>query len=164
MACPNADADRQFAWVDVSAGGVTDMGKGLSLVAEQLKMPPMTDRALPPVLVLITDGYPTDDFKSGLNKLMKQPWGQKAVRLAIGIGDDAGFDVLDKFIGHGEIKALRADNAATLVKFIKWASTAVVQAASSPVSQPKVDMDKPQPGPQIPKAPEPQSAGDADVW
>src|ERR1700721_985529 len=31
-----------FKWSDVSAGGVTDMGKALSLVAEQLKMPPMT--------------------------------------------------------------------------------------------------------------------------
>src|SRR2546423_14562364 len=39
----------EFRWTDIRAGGVTDMGKALTLVAEQLKMPPMTERALPPV-------------------------------------------------------------------------------------------------------------------
>src|SRR5687768_8110170 len=51
-ATPVAD----FKWRDLGAGGTTDMGKALTLVAGQLKIPPMTDRALPPVLVLISDG------------------------------------------------------------------------------------------------------------
>src|SRR5580692_6471392 len=34
-----------FQWTDVHASGVTDMGKALALVAEQLKIPPMSDRA-----------------------------------------------------------------------------------------------------------------------
>jgi uncharacterized protein YegL len=72
-----------FKWFDLDADGVTDMGKALSMVADELKIPPMTDRALPPVLVLISDGQPTDDFDSGLKKLMDQPWGKKAVRIAI---------------------------------------------------------------------------------
>jgi uncharacterized protein YegL len=36
-----------FKWEDLEAGGVTSMGKALGMVAEQLKMPPMSDRALP---------------------------------------------------------------------------------------------------------------------
>jgi len=47
-------AVEDFKWEDLQADGVTDMGKALSMVAEQLKIPPMTDRALPPVLVLIS--------------------------------------------------------------------------------------------------------------
>ena len=78
-----------FAWNDLPAEGETDMGKALSLVAEQLKMPPMSERALPPVLVLISDGQPTDDFDKGLKDLLDQPWGKKAVRIAISIGQDA---------------------------------------------------------------------------
>src|SRR5262245_51236687 len=39
-----------FQWTDLSADGVTDMGKALAMVAEQLKSPPMTAHALPPVL------------------------------------------------------------------------------------------------------------------
>jgi isoleucyl-tRNA synthetase len=60
----------------------------LGVVAEQLKMPPMSDRALPPVLVLVSDGQPTDNFDSGLKQLMEQPWGKKAVRIAPGHGEE----------------------------------------------------------------------------
>ncbi len=124
-----------FKWEDLKADGVTDMGKALSMVAEQLKIPPMTDRALPPVLVLISDGQPTDSFEKGLAELMDQPWGKKAVRIAIAIGSDADYDVLQKFIGHVEIKPLQANNPESLVNYIKWVSTAVLKSASSPASQ-----------------------------
>ena len=123
-----------FAWQDLAADGETDMGKALALVAEQLKMPPMSERALPPVLVMISDGQPTDDFESGLRALMEQPWGKKAVRIAIAIGQDADNDVLQKFIGHSEIKPLAANSPEALVKHIKWASTAVLKSASSPAA------------------------------
>lgn len=124
-----------FGWQDLPADGETDMGKALSLVAEQLKMPPMSDRALPPVLVLISDGQPTDDFDAGLKALMEQPWGKKAVRIAISIGQDADPEVLQKFIGHSEMKPLAANSPEALVKHIKWASTAVLKSASSPAAQ-----------------------------
>lgn len=125
----------QFQWSDLSAEGVTDMGKALSMVAEQLKIPPMTDRALPPVLVLISDGQPTDDFSKGLKDLMEQPWGKKAVRIAIAIGTDADYDVLQKFIGNVELKPLQANNPEALVRHIRWVSTAVLKSASAPASQ-----------------------------
>ena len=58
-----------FEWKDLSAGGQTDMGQALTLVADVLKTPPMPERALPPVLVLVSDGDPTDDFDGGLRTL-----------------------------------------------------------------------------------------------
>lgn len=131
-----------FAWADLTAEGETDMGKALQLVAEQLKMPPMSERALPPVLVLVSDGQPTDDFESGLRALMDQPWGKKAVRIAIAIGRDADPDVLQRFIGNTELKPLAANSPEALVKHIKWASTAVLKSASSPAS----GADAPLPG------------------
>jgi len=125
-----------FTWTDLSAGGVTDMGRALSMVAEQLKIPPMSDRALPPVLVLISDGQPTDDFGAGLSALMDLPWGKKSVRIAIAIGEAEGADeVWQRFIGNSEIPPLRANNSEQLVNYIKWVSTAVLKSASSPASQ-----------------------------
>ena len=124
-----------FKWDDLEAGGVTSMGRALTLVADQLKIPPMTDRALPPVLVLISDGQPTDDFTSGLQALMNEPWGRKAVRIAIAIGEDADQDVLKKFIGNPELRPLQANNPEALTKYIRWVSTAVLKSASSPASQ-----------------------------
>jgi uncharacterized protein YegL len=147
------------AWQDLQAGGVTAMGEALELLAEQLQSPPMEERALPPVLVLISDGQPTDDFETGLRSLMRQPWAQKAVRLAIALGHDADLEVLQHFLGPdpaahlppGEVpggsgemprgqsksarRPLQASNATALAQYIQWASTAVVGAASMPASQ-----------------------------
>lgn len=125
----------QFSWVDLEVDGVTDMGKALQLVAEQLDPAVMPQRALPPVLVLISDGHPTDDFSAGLRDLMAQPWGKKAVRIAIAIGEDAEKSVLQRFIGSPELEPLQANNSESLVRFIKWVSTAVLKSASSPASQ-----------------------------
>lgn len=117
------------------SGGNTNLGMALHLLSEHLKIPPMPSHALPPVVVLISDGQPTDDFEAGLAALMAQPWGKKTVRIAIGIGQDADYGVLQKFIGHTELRPLRADNPETLVHYIRWASTVVLQAASAPRSQ-----------------------------
>jgi uncharacterized protein YegL len=151
-----------FTWTDLAAGGVTCMGTALSLVAEQLKMPPMEQRALPPALVLVSDGQPTDDFAGGLSALMNQPWGKKAVRLAIAIGGDADLDILQQFIGNPEIRPLTAKNPGDLVKFIRWASTVAIKQASSPLT----GQDQPMgaAGGAIPVAADmPASSGDA-VW
>ena len=129
-----------FKWTDLSIEGLTEMGKALRTVAEQLEIGKMGERALPPVLVLISDGQPTDDFYGGLKALMDTPWGKKAVRISIAIGKDADMEVLQEFIGHPEIQPLLANNAEQLVRFIRWVSTAVLKAASSPASQAKGEL------------------------
>jgi len=138
------------------------MGKAFMMLADQLRIPPMPERALPPVLVLISDGQPTDDFGSGLKALMEQRWGQKAVRLAIAIGHDANLDVLQKFIGHAEIKPLQANNADSLAKYIRWATTAVTNSIVNPPSQ--TDRPDPKIGPLPYPPPPPDDPFKVDVW
>lgn len=155
----------ELQWEDLRAGGVTALGEALELVAAVLRSPPMEQRALPPVLVLISDGQPTDDFEVGLAALMAEPWARRAVRLAIAMGHDADGEVLQRFIGPqaavgsaggalpaGEVpgasgemprhgpgrsarRPLQAADATTLARYIQWASTAVVGAASSSASR-----------------------------
>ena len=124
-----------FRWSDLKAEGMTDMGKAISIVAEQLKIPPMSERALPPILVLVSDGQPTDDYSAAVQELLKLPWGKRAVRIAVAIGEDADQDALRIFVANPEIPVLRANNSETLVNYVKWASTAVLKAASAPASQ-----------------------------
>lgn len=128
-----------FAWEDLEAGGVTDLGKAFELLAAQLTIPPMSDRALPPVIVLLSDGQPTDDYKKSLNKLLHLPWGKKAVRIAISIGQDADDNVLQEFTGNREL-VLQANTATMLTKMIKWAST-VASVVSTPASKPQINDD-----------------------
>jgi len=127
---PTATAIEDFDWSDLTAGGTTAMGKALELVAGELKQFPTDTKRLPPVLVLLTDGQPTDDFKKGLDELLATPWGKKAVRIAIAIGKDVDLNVLEQFTGNAEL-VLEAKNPQLLVKFIKWAST-VVKNVSAP--------------------------------
>ena len=127
----------KYTWTDLSADGMTDMGAAFELLARQLTIPPMSDRALPPVIVLLSDGGATDNYQSALENLLKLPWGKKSVRIAIAIGDDADEDMLREFTGNSEL-ILHAHNADQLVKAIKWASTAV-SAVSAPASQPNVE-------------------------
>ena len=153
-----------FTWNDLEADGVTDLGKAFELLAEELDISKMGERALPPVLVLVSDGQPTDDHGSALDRLMKLPWGKKAVRIAIAIGGDADHDVLQQFIGNTELKPLQANNAEQLVKYIKWASTAVLKSASAPASQTQTTTS---PSGNVPIPPPPDSSthdSADDVW
>ena len=123
-----------YGWEDMDANGLTELGKAFDLLAAQLSIPPMPERALPPVIVLHSDGQPTDDYKRSLEKLKKLPWFRKAVKIAISIGQDADDDVLVEFCGNNEL-VLQANNAATLAKMIKWAST-TASMVSAPSSKP----------------------------
>lgn len=163
-----------FTWEDLDAGGVTDLGKAFDMLAAQLTIPPMTDRALPPVIVLLSDGQPTDDFKKSLDKLLHLPWGKKAVRIAISIGQDADDDVLTAFTGNREL-VLQANNPQALVKMIKWASTAA-SMVSAPASRIQDETAPSLAGNTEPSAtnaplvldmnniPDPSDVGADDVW
>lgn len=124
-----------FAWEDLEADGITDMGKGFEMIAAQLEMPPMPARSLPPVIVLLSDGMPTDDWKRPLEKLLKMPWGKKAVKVAIAIGKNVDRTVLEAFTGNSET-VLDAGNPETLTHFIKWAST-IASTVSAPTTKPE---------------------------
>lgn len=66
-----------YGWEDMDANGLTELGKALDLLAAQLGMPPMPERALPPVIVLLSDGQPTDDYKQSMDNLKRLPWFRK---------------------------------------------------------------------------------------
>lgn len=173
-----------YTWEDLDANGVTDLGKALELVAAQLAIPPMPARALPPVLVLLSDGQPTDNYKKGLDTLQKMPWFRKAVKIAISIGQDADDDVLIEFTGNREL-VLQANNAESLAKMIKWASTTasmVSAPASRPIQAPDAKTANVPSGNSLPaddpfakpkdvpvvidmsKIPDPSEIGAGDVW
>ncbi|MGN0608544.1 MAG: VWA domain-containing protein [Oscillospiraceae bacterium] len=164
----------EYVWEDLDAGGVTDLGKAFDLLAAQLDIKQMGDRALPPVIVLLSDGQPTDDYKKSLEKLQKLPWVRKAVKIAISIGQDADDDVLIEFTGNTEL-VLQANNSKMLAKMIKWASTAV-SAVSSGVSNTSESDSNNTPDNSIPSGgngplildmdniPEPGDIDSGDVW
>ena len=125
----------KFSWPDLRAGGSRDMGRALKMVGDALKIPPMPDHAVLPVLVLIADGQPTDDFSSGLKALREPHWANAAVRVAIAMGQDADVEKLQEFMGHRDLKPLQANNPESLAAKLKWTATYLLKVAASPASQ-----------------------------
>jgi uncharacterized protein YegL len=126
----------EFRWQDIEAGGATALGEALTMVGDALQPPLMTDRALPPVLALVTDGLPTDDFQAGLNHLLSKPWGRQSLRVVVAIGEDSASaeaqEIFRAFMGNDALKPFRANNPEALAEQIRWVSTAVLQSISSP--------------------------------
>eukprot|EP01037_Dinobryon_pediforme_P014605 gene14605-14729_t len=120
-----------FEWHDLQAGGETDLGAALTLLASCLNEEFMAGPQLQPVIVLVSDGLPTDDVDNGVNRLTAAYFGAKAIRLAIAIGPDADLPSLQNFIGVSGIRPLQANNAETLVNHIKWAASGPIKAASA---------------------------------
>ncbi len=121
-----------FSWSDLQAGGTTDLGTALKLLAAELDSLEAVERFLPPVIILISDGQPTDDYESGLRALDQTALGARAVRLAIAIGRDADREILERFINNRSIPILEANTPEALVRQIRWASTIGLSSSSSP--------------------------------
>lgn len=139
---------REVSWTPVAAGGFTDLGAALVEVSTVLTVPPMDARAFPPVLVVISDGRPTDAFEEGLATLLAQPWGRRAVRLAIAIGSDADLEVLQEFIHDPALRPFSAGDPEQLAYLVRFVSTAASQLASTPAGEPA---DRRIPEPVLPK-------------
>ena len=121
----------EFVWKDLEANGLSNLGLAFTELANILDEENMPERGLPPVLVLITDGLSTDDYKKGLDLVMSKSWGKKAVRLAFSLDSDIEIEVLEDFINNKKIKPIKVENATQLIKYIKFVSTVVLSNVSS---------------------------------
>lgn len=135
----------QFKWQDMTAdGGTTSTAQAINLLTQALDVNSIGTRNVPPVCILISDGFSTDPegaYQQALDALNASPWGAKAVRISIGIGDqqnDYDKDELDAFISpylrqESNLETLNADTPAKLVQYIKLVS--VVASLSSSKSK-----------------------------
>jgi uncharacterized protein YegL len=126
-----------FKWVDLVADGETDLGQAFALLSSELQAMPQEARMLPPQVILVSDGKPTDDWRGGLQALMEVPWGKRSIRQAIAIGQDADQETLRKFIDNNERPVMRADNAEQLVRYFRYVSTAVAATPAGKEPPPK---------------------------
>jgi uncharacterized protein YegL len=137
-----------FFWPELNAGGVTSTAQAINLLIDRLDIEKMGRRAFPPVYILLSDGYCTDTdekYDAAINKLNSIPWGRKAVRLVIAIGNEGDYDEdqLLKFTNHKEDAGiLKASNPERLVGYIKWASTTASLGSIHSLSNPADDINK----------------------
>ena len=102
---PKPIAAESFTWQELQADGVTDMGMAFEELDKKLSRHEFLTApsgSVAPVLFLMSDGEPTDDYFSGLSKLRDNNWYKHAIRVALAVGDDANKDVLKEFTGNIE--------------------------------------------------------------
>ena len=125
-------------WSDMKADlGGTYLGKAIEEIVPLTKLEALGKRNVPPVMILLSDGYTHDsaDFNLALEKLNKTPWGCKALRFSIGIGDDFDKNDLDQFVSpylrdECGIQTLEAKSINDIATYIKTTSTVAVTASS----------------------------------
>ena len=95
-------AIEDFEWSRLSASGVTSMGeafKELSLRMSRNSFLNSPSLSFAPVIFLMTDGYPSDDYKEGLKVLSANSWYKFGLKAALGIGNEANDEMLAEFTG-----------------------------------------------------------------
>ena len=125
---PPATPIEDLQWTDITAIGPTAMGAALRLAANELETPPIPRQALRPVLILVTDGGSTDDYRTGLDAINSTPWGKRALRLAIAIGPDASREILEKFVADPESDLIQARSPREIREAIRSACALVIEA------------------------------------
>lgn len=122
----------EFKWQDREAGGLTDLGEACIELGRKLSRDAFmkTDTgAFAPVLILLTDGEPTDDFQGGLKKLKENKWYKAAIKIAIAIGNDANKEIIKDFTGNMEA-VFTVHNLQALKKLIRTVSVTASQIGS----------------------------------
>lgn len=95
----------EFIWQDVKADGLTSFGEACKELNSKLSRSGFMQAAsgsFAPAIILLSDGGPTDEYISGLDKLKANNWFKSAIKVAIAIGDDADNNVLTEFTGTPE--------------------------------------------------------------
>jgi uncharacterized protein YegL len=121
-----------FHWVDAEAAGVTDLGAALLELDSKLSRKAFMEQAtgsFAPVIFLLSDGGPTDDFEGALATIQKNSWFKVASKVAVAIGEDADLAILEKFTGFKEA-VLTVHSAKALKNMIKKVAVRSSQIAS----------------------------------
>lgn len=111
-----------FFWNDANASGMTDLGAALHQLEVTLGRSTgflKTETGLHmPVIIFMSDGYPTDNWKSALNDAnANNKWFKDSRKIAIAIGDDADKNVLSEICGDKEA-VITIDKLADLKEMI----------------------------------------------
>lgn len=134
------------SWKDLSANGITDLGMAFEELTSMLsrkKFLKSPSLSYAPVIFLMTDGYPTDNYKKGLEKLKNNNWYKYGMKIALGIGDYFDESVLEEFTENKElvVKAANSSQLAKLIKTIAVTSSQIASKSMTIVSDEENELD-----------------------
>lgn len=125
-------AIEEFQWARLNAAGVTSMGAAFSELSARMSRNSFLNSpslSFAPVIFLMTDGYPSDDYKEGLKALKSNSWYKFGLKAALGIGNEANDAMLAEFTGSKE-SVVHAYTGGQLAQMIKIVAVTASQIGS----------------------------------
>ena len=122
----------EFEWARLRADGVTSMGAAFKELSARMSRNGFLNSpalSFAPVIFLMTDGYPSDDYKAGLKALQSNSWYKYALKAALGIGNEANDDMLAEFTGSKDT-VVHAYSGGQLAQMIKIVAVTASQIGS----------------------------------
>lgn len=114
-----------FQMVDIRATGVTALGDALKLVSNKIDNEVATTTTeqkgdWKPLVFIMTDGIPTDDWQSGLNEFKKR---KVAFTVACAAGSGADTNILKQITEN--VVSLDTADTASIGKFFQWVTASI---------------------------------------
>lgn len=125
---PLTPAHQLQSFTPLIAEGMTPLGGALSLASQMIED---STRVYTPVIVLVSDGYPNDDWQGPFARLVNGERSSKATRFAMAIGADADETMLSDFANDPEAPLFRAENARDIHRFFRAVSMSVSARSQS---------------------------------
>ena len=135
-----------FEWSDLEAGGWTCLGKAcmeLNRVMGRKVFLGSPSLSFAPVVILLSDGGPTDKYEDALYALNGNKWFRHSLKVAIAIGKKAKVEKLAMFTGDPDavIRTFDAGSLSEMLKLVVVRSSEIA-SHSSLISENGDDSDK----------------------
>lgn len=119
-----------FEWSRLRADGVTNMGEAFRELSARMSRNSFLNSpslSFAPVIFLMTDGYPSDDYKEALEELKQNSWYKYGLKAALGIGNEANDEMLEEFTGSKDtvVHAYSGGQLAQMIKIIAVTSAQI---------------------------------------
>lgn len=136
----------EFEWTDLQTGGWTNLGMAcleLDRVMSRNVFLRAPSLSFAPVVILLSDGGPTDKYEEAIYKLNRNKWFRHSLKVAIAIGQKAKVEKLSMFTGDPEavMKVFNTEALADMLKLVVVRSSEIA-SHSTPVAEPSSDPDK----------------------
>jgi uncharacterized protein YegL len=117
----------------LNASGMTPLGGALTILQRIVDdKDKVSSKCYRPVIILVSDGQPNDSWQDPLNTFLSGKRTSKCERWALGIGQDADYQMLQKFLGeNSDKKVFDASVAKEISKFFKFVTLSTVARTQS---------------------------------
>ena len=120
---------QDYEWHELATSPRSDLGNALRVITSEYKSEnfvPLAESNARLIFVLVSDGYPTDEWEEPMKEFLANPVCNEAIRLVVPVKDDTNIpmdeNLFSRFIGEDEQKEehmIDTENSLFLLKFFE---------------------------------------------